>query len=243
MIHRREEPREKPIIFSTSMVEAILAGFKTQTRRLMTPQPYRDTRQFPLMAEPNLCWVWNPKKDIEWFAWDIGDLDGDFDPMIDINGPYHPGDRLWVRETYITDGSRIHYKANHPYPAVIRWNGPWLPAIFMPKSLSRITLEVLCIRAERLQDISMHDALSEGIEVTGPRFEEGSYCIGAFADLWDTIHAKRKTRRCDLGIWPADFTPYTWENNPWVWVLEFRISKERSAFFRQSAFQEGPCLP
>jgi hypothetical protein len=103
------------------------------------------------------------------------------------------------------------------------YEGPWRPSIFMPRLYSRITLEVVGIRVERVQDISASDALAEGIErsqrVKGMAVikndDLGGYDVVkpvyAFYRLWDSINAKRG---------------YSWESNPWVWVIEFKRVKK-----------------
>jgi hypothetical protein len=117
-----------------------------------------------------------------------------------------PGDRLWVRETFIVmpfpdsrNPSDVVYYADAT--ELVRRNfRPWRPSIFMPRWASRITLEVTTVRVERLQDISVDDALWEGIEPP---------CIlDNFQRLWDSINSARR---------------HAWASNPWCWVLEFRI--------------------
>ncbi len=139
----------------------------------------------------------------------------------DIKGqdcPYgRQGERLWVRETFCVDEDDqpvVLYRATDHESC----GQPWRPAIFMPRSASRITLEITAVRVERLQDISEEDAKAEGAEFgfcVGRDFHEpcdpedavaSSYKQG-FAFLWDSINAKR-----GLG----------WEANPWVWVVKFK---------------------
>ena len=185
---------EHPILFSGEMVRAIMEGRKTQTRRVIKPQP-NDIRESPFV-----------KSGIE-------DTHG-----YEIKRKYAPGDRLWVRETWHQHSSdddfctgEIHYRATE-----ICVGTKWIPSIFMPRWASRITLEVVSVRVERVQDISEEDALSEGISFWKPKemdnrpFEENfwtNYPQFAFQNLWDSINAKRG---------------YGWDVNPWVWVIEFR---------------------
>lgn len=216
--------KERAIIFSGPMVTAILDGTKTQTRRLMKPQP--------ILSQSHVSWgsVSDPwhrnafsdtplkglgrsgKRKTIWYSEDnCGNLIGEYRPC-----PYGaPGDRLWVRETYswlVGAGKRIVYKADgNPKD---RFNGEmihpmqWLPSIFMPRKESRITLDITNIRIERLQDISEDDARAEGVTDSWPEIE----CNGAkpyaegFAYLWDQINRKRAP----------------WESNPWVWALTFK---------------------
>lgn len=186
---RRCDVKERPILFSGPMVRAILEGRKTQTRRVKKPQPI-----------------------------DLG--------VIHIVGqikcPYgQPGDRLWVRETFCPDWcDEVIYRADDPTGRAARDAGyshepKWKPSIFMPRWASRIDLEVVGIRAERLQEISEDDALAEGCEPGGgacsgpmdPVEYDGYTASDEFAALWDSINAKRG---------------HSWESNPWVWVVEFK---------------------
>lgn len=176
--------KESSIIFSAPMVQAILDGRKTQTRRVLK----RDK-------------VYNG------FAFD--------DPRIARACPYgQPGDRLWVRETYWQQpySAEVIYRADDPGVAL-----KWFPSIFMPRALSRITLEIVAVRVERLQAISEADAMEEGIEIDpheagsvrlaggGAPVLRTSY-VTKFISLWDSINAKRG---------------YSWASNPWVFVVSF----------------------
>ncbi len=172
--------RERPILFSGPMVRAILDGRKTQTRRVITPQP-----------------------------------DGDF--PFRQRCPYgKPGDRLWVRETWTHEDSwcsgvdceqpsHVYHRATESYPDSMRWR----PSIFMPRWASRIDLEVVSVRVERLQEIGEDDAKAEGVEPSRAGQDERgpvkTYRTG-FVRAWDTINGKRAP----------------WVSNPWVWVVEFR---------------------
>jgi len=190
---------EHPILFSGEMVRAIMEGRKTQTRRVIKPQP-NDIRESPFV-----------KSGIE-------DTHG-----YEIKRKYAPGDRLWVRETWHQHSSdddfctgEIHYRATE-----ICVGTKWIPSIFMPRWASRITLGVVSVRVERVQDICFEDCLSEGCDSGFEHYdgscnhiEDGSCCQGwhygskwNFRYLWDSINAKRG---------------YGWDANPWVWVIEFR---------------------
>jgi hypothetical protein len=187
--------RERPIIFSAPMVRAILDGSKTQTRRVV---------KWPAWAQPHP----------EVFARDLRDgqevwyVPGDDQPSKVMRCPYgQPGDRLWVREAWLTvDGESAFYRADYaPDAKGERDHGvSWRSAMFMPRWASRITLEVTGIRVERLQDISEKDANAEGVKhslhLPGGRFAREN-----FAHLWWTIHGDE-----------------SWEANPLVWVVEFK---------------------
>ena len=138
----KNEVKEKPIIFSTPMVQAILDGKKTQTRRVIKPQPESIIRH----------------------------NDGsysDLDRYITKRPRYDVGDILWVRETWTKDVEGFIYKAGLEDWQLKRfdsWNYKWKPSIFMPHEAARIFLQVKSFRVERLQDISEKDAKAEGVE-------------------------------------------------------------------------------
>jgi len=198
----------KPIIFSTDMVKAILEGRKTQTRRVIEPAKTSATAKY-----------FDPKLN----NWPI-----DQDTGRKLNCPYgQAGDRLWVRETFcykydaikaIPIEREVWYKASNPEVIKIDGDGgqefrkdgyeasPWLPSIFMPRWASRITLEITEIRVERLQEITPLDCLAEGVmdDLINWKFD--------FIKLWDKINAKRG---------------YGWSVNPWVWVISFKMLKDK----------------
>jgi hypothetical protein len=214
--------KERPILFSEPMVRAILAGTKTQTRRVLKLQP-------PAGAEHHsLADVGHPWHDIY----------GHDGPAVHrVRCPYgQPGDRLWVRETWnwfdpeaIPEARRgeradftgqqgerqiewcAAYAADGPlaYPGY-EGRGHWRPRIHMPRWASRITLEITGVRVERLQDISEADAQAEGCSLecmtpTGDDSGSAIYGPGGYLALWESING--------AGSWDA---------NSWVWVVEFK---------------------
>lgn len=190
--------KEKPIIFNAPMVRAILEGRKTQTRRIMKPQPELRLGGF-------LHW-----KDCQWADGGLGFPKSG----IPDHAPYLPGDRLWVRETFSvhqTQAITAHRADGEEFEDAdgCRWKPKWTPSIHMPRWASRITLEVTDVRAERLQDISEEAANAEGVEKSvylytsdGDKCRE-SYRSG-FARQWDAIYMN-------------------WNCNPWVWVIFFEV--------------------
>lgn len=224
--------KERPIIFSGPMVRAILEWRKTQTRRVVTPQPEERL---------NAIWKLHPNQE---------------------GCPYgKPGDRLWVRESweqvhpcqvahgrfsisgeagipgpppvtyqviYRADGEypRVHFSPHerpyrvacsgedcpksHTHPAE-KWHG-WIPSIHMPRKFSRITLEIEQVRVQRVQGITEKDAIAEGSQISVSELPKT--CQQAtwterqqFSRIWDSINSKRG---------------YGWEVNPWVWCLTFK---------------------
>jgi hypothetical protein len=186
---------EKPILFSTPMVQAILNGRKTVTRRvikgitdLFIPFENPVVELFPV--------------DNQWYCYDSGYPEDGADLL---KAPYQICQRLWVRETWgyftILGGHKrenIVYRADEPDNDSQKWR----PPIFMPRKYSRITLEVTGVRVERLQEITEEDAIREGI-CMGQQFNSP---IEPFRLLWDSINSKK----------------YPWASNPWVWVIEFK---------------------
>jgi hypothetical protein len=191
--------RERPILFSALMVRAILAGRKTQTRRLVTV-PWRGSQR-ALPYEPYYV-----DSDGELL---FCDEYGDYHPIERAHPPYaEVGDRLWVKETHargtMTGGAPwVRYRADVESAHMIASDGSliaWRPSIHMPRWASRITLEVTGVRVERLQTIGASDAQAEGVDA---RLDLATQ---SFSWLWDSINGKRAA----------------WASNPWVWVVEFR---------------------
>jgi uncharacterized protein YhfF len=175
--------KERPILFSGEMVRAILDGRKTQTRRVIKPQPesVRKSVFFESGIETNHGY--------------------------EIKSPYgQPGDPLWVREAFIYDTNGIYYRADNDFHCAKELGG-WRPSIHMPRKASRITLEITDIRVEQVQDISEEDAQQEGAR----RMNAGDFGMetwrSAFRNLWGSINTKRG---------------YSWDSNPWVWVIGFK---------------------
>lgn len=194
--------KERPLLFSSAMVHAILEGRKTQTRRIVK-----------LTDSGRVKGVGSPKN------WHIDDHDV-------VNAcPYGiPGDRLWVKETFAHWSPKIiKYRADGECSDGDRREhytpGKWRPSIFMPRWASRILLEITNVRVELLQDITEDGALAEGIEKLTGQFD-GCYAAGqslsgttareCFQRLWNYINAANG---------------FGWEANPWVWVVEFKKIK------------------
>lgn len=197
--------KDHPILFSGEMVRAILENRKTQTRRVVTPQP--DEEDSGLDAT---CLWYAPTIIVKGMEEPGPEVFGFSSLERGWKCPYGaPGDRLWVRETWgyacgvhgkppECDQSCIGYRADNDNIDEKNWR----PSIFMPRWASRIVLEIVKVRVERLQVISHEDVIAEG----GPFGYSGSSDEDYFY-VWDQINGKR------------GFYAYT---NPWVWVIEFR---------------------
>jgi hypothetical protein len=205
--------KQRPILFSGPMVRAILEGRKTQTRRVVKPQPDDDREmKARLNRQGNLVWMdWKGKPDDAappHYIWGAG-----WDRW---KCPYgQPGDRLWVREcfsyaSFLNDGVQplFHYWADGN-PEEGDWTKP-KPSIHMPRAASRITLEIVSVRVERLMDISMQDCIAEGAPMERiEKLDEQDQAIELrcwYENLWEEING--------IGSY------YT---NPWVWVVEFKV--------------------
>jgi len=192
---------EKPILFSTEMVKAILNGKKTQTRRII--RPHIKNRKIK-----NISWGKFPgSKGENWIVNYENDITNYFGYT---KCPYGEiGDILWVRETWAQlkkeTGIRFAYKASDKYPFgekyIVKFK--WRPSIHMPRVAARLFLKVKSIKVERLQDISEEDVLAEGIEKSIFPYQPMK---PLFKKLWNSIKAK---------------SGFEWDVNPWVWVVEF----------------------
>lgn len=211
--------KEIPILYSTPMVQAILAGRKTETRRIVKQR---------IEYASSILGQTNPES----FAMldEFGNYIYDFDyvPMCP-KCPYgKPGDFLWVRETwnkgYIWDGESSDPREEIPRPPQQyiyktddidsiddEGNGiKWKPSIHMPKSAARIWQEVIEVRVERLQDITEDGAIAEGI------FLEAEEINGGILYLETARQAYKK-------LWESINGPGSWDANPWVWVIRTKI--------------------
>lgn len=208
--------RERPILFNAPMVRAILDGRKTQTRRAVRPQPRDPYNGTDLRS-------------------------GGAARALSGPCPYGaPGDRLWVRETFnlgrpvensegVVDDElawigRLPKEDPRKQVFMSKWRlgyaadgceGAMRPSIHMPRWASRITLEVTCVRVERLQDITESDARAEG---AAHRISPGGDLAGAFDFCETPINYRAHFR----DLWDSINGPDAWNANPWVWVVQFR---------------------
>ena len=188
--------KEKPIIFSAESVKQILAGAKTQTRRVIKPQ----------------LDGWEPYKQPEWCTASAIDKDGMLVPGKEVFGVYSedgecsrvcpfgaPGDRLWVREAFWTDrrnDGSVMFDDKIMFDIVKRskhWSHK--SPLFLPRRHSRLTLEITNVRCKQLKDMKNADVMAEG------------YINAAqFVRAWNSLNGKRG---------------FGWETNPWVWCISF----------------------
>lgn len=206
--------KERPILFNGEMVRAVLDGRKTQTRRVIKTQP------------PNLG-EGDRKHSIHhcgygWFC--CYQSNGGKFGIKQFRCPYgKPGDRLWVRETFALSGyQRYEYKACPADGKDFRCVDRWKPSIHMPRSASRILLEVVSVLPQRISEITEKDAWAEGFHA--PDGDNKRYRDRAsywFRNLWDSINGNRVDPKTKERL------PYAWADNPWVWVVEFKVVKIR----------------
>ena len=213
---------EKPILFNTQMVQAIQAGLKTQTRRIIKGLPLYE----PFFEED------------EGRGWLEDKGNGSF-YALEAFSKVQPGDVLWVRETwnygYIESSdregakedwfepcdrktaegllkalSRYMYKADRDDDELMEeLQGFWRPSIHMPREAARIFLRVTGLRAERLQSITIEEIKAEGLTSAAVHAGDKEIAFAEFKLLWNST------------IKTDDLPRYGWDANPWVWVYEF----------------------
>jgi hypothetical protein len=207
---------ERPILFSGEMVRAILEGRKTQTRRVVKPQPEIRDLNLGYSAIPMLCFK---KKSSGWWLWPNAT-----EQIIAECPVGKPGNKLWVREQLTRpDGDPWLYASDRQpvmvdacdETAMLTWahhkQQDYCPSIHMPRWASRITLEITGVRVERLQSISEVDASAEGVSYDDKPVHRAGMGYAnnrreLFWGLWDSINGKS----------------HPWAENPWVWAVEYR---------------------
>ncbi|RVI16110.1 hypothetical protein CN200_16315 [Sinorhizobium meliloti] len=213
---------DRPILFSGAMVRALLAGTKTQTRRLLKPQP---------KVLKNGSWYRPFPRDRSNWQYALGGIIHAYTKLRIVEG-----DRLWVRETWSHTGDHVFsisearrspfghaiYQAdeNPDYPHAKFW-----PSIHMPREFSRMTLIVTDVRVERLQNISEADAIAEGIE----RHHSGwmPYSTAFYeADGVTPANYHVDPRESYRSLWNKINGFGAWEANPWIAAYTFTVIKQ-----------------
>jgi len=218
--------KEHPIVMATESIRAIYAGTKTQTRRVIR------TKNLCFGYYPGDRWWVGPHPYGGWWAWEVR---GDPEPwMLKTAGkeggfacPFGvPGDRLRVKETFAELRPEHRIDGRWVYKADCRGADSercreelgykWRSPRFMPREAARLFLEVLDVRAQRVQEISEADAVADGTRAISvadiPRQAAWSERQD-YSRLWDSLNADRG---------------YPWAENPWVFAIAFRLDKERT---------------
>lgn len=215
---------DRPIIFSAPMIRALLGGTKTQTRRVLKPQPVLDHGALGIEDRQGR-WIFCANTE-RGFAEGL--------PQSAFRMPYAPGNRLWVREAWgmncdgydvpalipkqrpardkLRDDQLVYFATETDSEILAEM--PRRPSIHMPRWASRLTLAVADVRVQRLNEISEEDAVAEGVEMSGDRilpwkcYDERlpHYVLAAssFRSLWDSLHG-----------------PGSWSANPWIVAVSF----------------------
>ena len=196
---------QKPILFSTKMVQALLAGNKTMTRRIVKniPEGISD-KHLKIMVNGHHA------------------LHGSIRPYC------KKGDLLWVRETwskntgsfFTGDEQTIVFAAD--IDEYERWRYRFKPSIHLKKADARIWLQVVSITVERLNDISETDAVKEGVKLS----DSGNFWFNYLADaarITNAIHNLKSAKSSLKTLWKLINGRESWDLNPWVWVVEFKL--------------------
>ena len=224
--------RELPMLFNTDMVRAILDGMKNVTRRIC-----KDGNDYSV---PDMQFYDAKKRTYAIHSYADKEHRNSLS-LAERTCPICPGDILYVRETWqylyelddneqiIEDTGRYYYAATDKMPfdsyvdshGVTSFNIPWRPSIHMPKAAARIWLKVTDVRAERLQNMTLDDFLNEGVILPPEAFDypktEYHHARDIFKDIWDSTIPKAK------------LPEYGWDENPWVWVIEFEQCESPAA--------------
>lgn len=220
--------KERPILFSAAMVRAILDGRKTQTRRMVKHgQVFRLVPGGDLSREERKAVYASP------FQWDHSNqVHPTVDELLSCCPYGVPGDRLWVRETWAWSGTDKRITPSDPWYMATHYKGEdfgirWRPSIHMPRWASRITLEVVSVRVERLQEISEADAISEGVQSVRDHYGDPSiplmHCGTVAWQRYDGAACAAPSAQLSYqSLWESINGPGSWAANPWVWVVEFK---------------------
>lgn len=235
----------KPILFNTEMVKAILEGRKTVTRRIIK----KVENDWNFLEITNNAAITKVNAAGEEYPFDVNGLwatfECDYDPHYPmVKSPYEIGDTIYVRETWQIQSAhrfecdvKIAYKAGGELNKIQFCNridyedfvynkhigdGRWYPSIHMPKEAARIFLRVTDVRVERLHKITPEQAVCEGV---GELFIEACAYDDKYNNIpwnqYDGLSIHQFARLWDSTIKPSDVCKYGWDENPYVWVIEF----------------------
>ncbi len=187
--------KERPILFSTEMVRALLEGRKSMTRRIIKPQPESKNGMIHYVGA-----IWSPASFAHYCC------------------PYGKvGERLWVRETHlahIDDREVVIYQEQNKDERFAKlWKT--VPSIHMKRKHSRILLEITDVKVERLQDISDMDSIREGVK------KVDKYSFKDYVD--PDINRYSTPRLSFMSLWESINGKDSWSANPWVWVVSFKV--------------------
>ena len=208
---------EKPILFNTEMVKAILDGRTTQTRRLIKPQP-QSRLAYCYAGTDSGTWGYPTATAHEFWGADFELPRGmsESEKQHRWKPPCEADDILWVRETWngLKLGPRGKKETTYWYRADEDENNLnpddwWRPSIHMPREAARLFLQVTTVRMQRLQEITSGEAVAEGIKSKLRSPSEAADALIAFEEVWNRT------------LKPADLPRYGWSANPWVWVIGF----------------------
>ena len=195
------------MLFSTPMVQALIDGRKTVTRRILKVKGCK-----PFVPDNN----WSLEEIMRW------------------NKDYHPygqkGDLIWVRETWAPALSDYAYKADYSNATLNepRNKGLWKPSIHMPKAACRIWLLNEGVTVERLQDITRQDCINEGIAYVQTNHEKWGNIPGSYFDYERETYAPLPSGKISpsmsfMSLWRSINGAESWEANPWVWVVRLKV--------------------
>lgn len=214
-------------MFSTDMVRALLAGRKTQTRRIVKPQPDARNGRY---VQPMHGTSPDGRKFGDWREFRVVGPDYPDAESDSFWCPYgQPGDHLWVRETwdfrpwggpdtpncirvaYAAGGEQRELSAPHNWNPMLYGQERWRPSIHMPRWASRLTLRITEVRVQRLNEIVDGDCVAEGVGLEDLRLPGDTVLVG-YRRIWEDIHGQ-----------------FSWGDNPWVWALTFDVRHENVA--------------
>lgn len=206
--------KEIPILFSTPMVRAILDGRKTQTRRIINPQPIVD-------MDSGFVFDGKHKRQYDIHSWR--------DQFLDDWSKWMPEDRIWVRESFYPVSPKCgeyYYKATDPAAEASKWK----PSIHMPKEAARIWLQVESVRVEPLHDISEQDAKAEGFACIskdgGRTYKYGIPDKDGLPGLdnlgWPWQDWEVNQVNAFKTLWKKINGEESWNENPFVWAITYK---------------------